>query len=295
LTVKNLVDVAGLPLGLDENGRLIFGDDLPPVEPQARTLEEMRVVLYNQTATMPEELYYMYRNVGRPRDVERIAGRSLRFDVTVLVAGLVGGEFVKTAGHYHPVIEGGGPDGLTYPELYQVVSGRAHYLLQRPAPAVEQGRGHAAPGEDAGGPGGRGDVGAGLDRAGWSTGHLADVVIVDAGPGDVLYVPPGYGHVTINPGPEPLVMVNVVDGSFSSVYWPYRERHGAAYYEIEEHGESYFVANDHYPDPPEPRLGRPTGPRSLGLRPGVPLYRQLVEDPEAFGFLSRPAGEGPRP
>jgi len=277
LTVKMLSDIVGLPLGLDESGSLVFEEGLPPVKPQVRTLEEMRVVLYNQTAIEPGELYYMYRNVGRPEDIERCWAQSLRFDVTVLVPGLVGGELVKTAGHYHPEVGAGdGKDGLagaaggrtgdaaglTYPELYQVVSGRAHYLLQKPAP---------------------GDGGS-----------LADVVIVDCGPGDALYVPPGYGHVTINPGSEHLVMVNVVDGSFSSVYGPYRERHGAAYYEIQEHEESYFIANDHYPDPPEPRLARPTGLDALGLRPGVPLYRQLAEDPGAFSFLSHPPGDGPR-
>jgi len=40
----------------------------------------------------------------------------------------MGIEFVKTAGHYHPLIEG---TGYTYPEIYEVLSGVAHYLLQK--------------------------------------------------------------------------------------------------------------------------------------------------------------------
>ncbi len=250
---RDLSDLTGLPLRLTPLGRLDFGRALPSVAPQPRTLEEMRPVLYNQTATGPEELYLMYRGVGWPEDTRRHSGYGLRFDVTVLVPGLVGGEYVKTAGHYHPG---------RYPELYQVAWGRAHYLLQKPVAA---------------GP----------------AGALADVVIVEAGPGDTLYVPPGYGHVTINPGPEPLAMVNVVDATFVSAYGPYRKRHGAAYYEVDERGQPYFVANDHYPDPPEPRLAGPTRPEDLGLQAGEPLYGQLTRNPGAFAFLSAPPGDWP--
>ncbi|MEW6032383.1 MAG: glucose-6-phosphate isomerase family protein [Bacillota bacterium] len=322
----DLARSSGLPLAVDRSGRVDFLEGLPRVEPQPRTLDQMRSVLYNQTATGPTVLYYMYRGLGWPEDRERISGYDLRYDLTVLVPGLVGGEYVKTAGHYHPPVgqsdagaarsgaerarsgaerarsgaerapsgaerapsgaerapsgaevsgsgagvtrcgdgDGGAEGLLTYPELYQVLSGRAHYLLQKPA---------------AGGP----------------AGAIEDAVIVEAGPGDALYVPPGYGHVTINPGPDPLVMVNVVYAGFTSVYGPYRERHGAVYYEIEENGQGYFVPNDHYPDPPEPRLGRPTDLGVLGLRAGEPLYAQLVARPRAFAFLSRPPGDGPIP
>lgn len=262
----DLSERIGLPLASARDGRVIFGGGLPEVTPEARTLEAMRPVLYNQTATEPEELYYMYRGLGRPEDTERFARHNLRFDLTVLVPGLVGGEYVKTAGHYHPAIPG---RSETYPELYQVIAGRAHYLLQRP-----------------------GRDGDGADPG---DGKLEEVAIVEAGPGDALYVPPGYGHVTINTGPEPLIMVNVVDSSFASVYEPYRERHGAAYYEIEDRGQNYVVANDHYDHPPEPRLGRPTDLGRLGLSPGVPLYAQLARNPAAFAFLSDPPADGPRP
>ncbi|MCL6580987.1 MAG: glucose-6-phosphate isomerase [Firmicutes bacterium] len=279
-----LGDLAGLPLRLDPHSfTLDFGPGLEPVRPQARTLEEMRPVLYNQTATAPAELYWMYRDVARPRDKDRLAGHSLRFDVTVLAPGLVGGEYVKTAGHYHAPLDPGAageaagpeaeasgvdallePRGRTYPELYQVLHGLAHYLLQRPA---------------ASGP----------------PGTLDDVVVVEAGPGDSLYVPPGYGHVTINRGPGPLVMANVVEATFVSVYEPYRRRRGAAYYEVEEDSRGFFVPNGHYPSPPEPRLGRTTRLGDLGLEEGVPLYVQLTRDPSAFRFLVRPETDGPSP
>lgn len=265
---ETLRELSGLPLRVVDGGRVEFDGGLPPVAPRPRTLEEMRPVLYNQTATDPEELYFMYRGLGWPEDLPSFEAHSLRFDLTVLRPGLVGVEYVKTAGHYHPPVPGGAGDedriAATYPELYQVLAGRAHYLLQKP------------------------DADRRADR-------LADVVVIEAGPGDALYVPPGYGHVTINPGTDPLVMANVVDRSFSSVYGPYLERRGAAYYEVEERGRGYFVANDHYRDPPKPRLGRPTDLRDLGLSRGEPLYGQVVRDPRKFAFLSRPRPDGPIP
>jgi len=270
--VVSLEARAGLPLGVGEGGRLVFAGGLPEVTPQPRTLGEMRSVLYNQTAGGPAVFYLMYRGLGWPADAESLAQDHLRLDVTVLVPGLVGGEYVKTAGHYHPLL----PHPLvphplvphataaprTYPELYQVLSGRAHYLLQMPSPA---------------GP----------------PGAIADVVVVEAGPGDALYVPPGYGHVTINPGPEPLVMLNIAEATFASEYGPYLASHGAAYYEIEEQGRAYFVANGHYHDPPKPRLASPTTLSALGLRDGVALYTQLARKPRDFAFLAHPLADGP--
>ncbi len=252
--MTTLREMSGLPLRLEPSGRLEFHNGLPSVTPAVRTLDDMRPVLYNQTASGPAELYLMYRGVGWGDDVARYSKASLRYDVTVLVPGLIGGEYVKTTGHYHPG---------RFPELYQVLSGRAHFLVQKSVPDADA--------------------------------AISDVAVIEAGMGEALYVPPGYGHVTINPGPEPMAMANVVDTGFNSVYGPYRERHGAAYYEIVERGQPYFVANGRYPDLPEPRLARPTRLEDLGLGGGEPLYAQLAADPRAFAFLSQPPGDGPVP
>jgi glucose-6-phosphate isomerase len=39
-----------------------------------------------------------------------------------------GVEYIKTAGHYHPLVPGG---KVTYPEIYEVLEGEALYLLQK--------------------------------------------------------------------------------------------------------------------------------------------------------------------
>jgi len=49
--------------------------------------------------------------------------------------------------------------------------------------------------------------------------------------GDTVFIPPGYGHVTINPSDHrTLVMANVVSNAFSSEYRHYEEMCGGVYY-----------------------------------------------------------------
>ena len=110
--------------------------------------------------------------------------RGLRFDITVIPPQTLCGEYIKTKGHYHPA----DPYGNGYPEIYEVLEGEAHYLIQ--------------------------------------TADCSDVVLIAAGAGDVVVVPSGYGHVTINPSKKlVLEMANIVSSRFSSDYHGY-ERSG---------------------------------------------------------------------
>jgi len=85
-----------------------------------RTLGEMRKVLreYHEEAA-DVELYYMYRDVYSQGDI--------RFDITVIPAKMLGNEYVKTKGHYHP----GSEDGPAYPEVYQVLRGTVEFIMQK--------------------------------------------------------------------------------------------------------------------------------------------------------------------
>ena len=48
-----------------------------------------------------------------------------------------------------------------------------------------------------------------------------------------MIIPPGYGHVTINPTlDQTLTMANLVSTAFSSEYAFYERMHGAAFYEL---------------------------------------------------------------
>src|SRR5690554_537228 len=123
----DLMETSGLSISSDYEGRLSFGEGLEDVTPAVRKLTDMKDVLLDADADAPEELYYMYRDVCRTRDRELIAKHGLRYDVTVIRPGQIGRELIKTAGHYHPLKP---QTDVTYPEVYEVLAGKAHYLLQ---------------------------------------------------------------------------------------------------------------------------------------------------------------------
>ena len=122
---------------------------------------------------------------------ELIAAEDLRYDITVIPSLRYGSEYAKTFGHYHPMAE----KGLSYPEIYHVLRGSAAFVLQK------------------------------INRD-----ESVTVTVVRAMPGQVLLIPPNYGHASINLGEEPLVLGNVVSGKFSSEYGPYKKNQGAAVY-----------------------------------------------------------------
>jgi glucose-6-phosphate isomerase, archaeal len=249
----DLSQKSGLPLFLDDSMRLVFGAGIAPVAPEARTIGQARNVLWNMTASGPEELYFMYRDVHRTEDKEIFDRHKVKYDITVLVPGDIGGEYIKTVGHYHPDVPG---TTTAYPEVYEVIHGKAHFLLQK------------------------------SDESGLVA---KDVVIIEAVAGQKALIPPGYGHITINPGPLPLVITNLVEQNFHSVYGAMATAHGGAFYEVlEEDNMPVWVENEHYRDVAEPRLVEPKEFKDFGIIDGTPLYTAFLMAPERSDYLVHP-------
>jgi len=247
----NLESTSGLPLQADDKGGLLFGAGLIPVTPDIRRRREMLEVLYEPGAPGPDDLYYMFRGVCRETDRTLIRQSGLRYDVTILRPGTVGSEYIKTVGHYHPAKPG---TEVTYPEVYEVLHGRAHYLLQ------------TVPDEDG-----------------------VEAVLVEAVAGDKVLIPPGYGHITINPGPGWLVMSNWVAEGFASLYGPIKELGGGAYFELTGNGEEErLVVNQRYRPTPRLAARQPADQPGFGLVRGRPMYFAFLESPETFAYLTHP-------
>jgi len=226
--------------------RLRFGD----VEREAavRRAADMADVIADKEwlkENMDAELYYMFRDLWRAEDRETILQNRLRYDITIIPPRRMGMEFVKTQGHYHPECC---PD-LTYPEIYEVQEGRAHYLLQK----KEEGR-------------------------------IVDVVLVEAEAGDKVIIPPNYGHVTINPSEEALRMANWVSNAFASLYQEFNSMGGAAYFELVD---GRFVRNPRYGEVPELRRVKPAEIPELGIVREMDMY-ELIKRPSSLEFLNRP-------
>jgi len=228
------------------NRTLTFGGRTQ--EPDIRMLSDIEAVLLDREILKggDRELYYMYRDLALGRnDRDTMLEHGLRYDITIIPPAMLGREYVKTLGHYHPAVPG---TDMTYPEVYEVLAGEGHYLLQK--------------------------------RIGDS---VIDVVLVRVSAGDKVIIPPDYGHVTINTSNKELKMANWVSRQFSSVYGPYVELHGAAYY-LTVDG---FIANPSYRDVPGIREARPKSFSEVGLARGREIYG-LVKDIEKLDFLNRP-------
>jgi len=199
----------------------VFGEKV--FRPEVRRAVDLKPVL-----AFPEKLkedfdaYYMFRDSFKNEEEGRIIKKAgLRYDYTIIPPNSIGGERIKTYGHYHPEVV----DGLTYPEIYQVLEGEAFFIIQKPA------------GE-----------------------NIEDVIVVRAEKGEFVIVPPNYGHVTINPMEKNLITANWVCRSFSSIYEPYTSKRGACYYYV----DGKWVKNKNYGKVPEIRFAKPNNIIDVG-------------------------------
>ncbi|MCD4703986.1 MAG: hypothetical protein K8R64_06805, partial [Methanosarcinaceae archaeon] len=94
--------------GNEASNELHFGEDIS--YPDIRMLDDMVDVIYDEEwldGAENLELYYMYRNLSKNKDdLDVIQKTDLRYDITIIPANMLGREYVKTAGHYHPFVPG---------------------------------------------------------------------------------------------------------------------------------------------------------------------------------------------
>lgn len=169
----------------------------------ARTHEAMKDVLMSPQSAGPAVHYYMIR------------GGSGKRNVTVLESGTVGGEYIKTYGHYHV----GDLD-----ETYWFKEGEGFALLQKLVDSKD-------------------------------AMVVEDFKVVAVKAGSEVYMPPGYGHLMVNTGKTWLVMldnspVEGVDDSASmpghADYAPVKAMQGFAYYVVEHDGAPALKRNPRY-------------------------------------------------
>lgn len=186
-SVEKKLLFSGLPLGLKDN-QLVFGEGMAPIEPSARLFGALAPVLSQKPSEPSKIAYLMYRGVCLEKDKEKIKENNLRYDITVIPPAVVGVEFVKTFGHSHPLVP---EEGLAFSEVYEVITGKAHFALQ----------------------------------------FEPEFVVFEAFAGEKVLICPGATHVTINPSEEVLVLANWVEKNFESNYEGIRAKNGAAFFE----------------------------------------------------------------
>lgn len=169
-----------------------------------RSHEAMRPVLMNPEAEGPAIHYYMIRG-----------GRDQR-NVTVWEPGTVGGEYIKTFGHYHV----GDLD-----ETYWIVQGEGILLMQKLA-----------------------------DQSDPAT--VAEFTAKPVKAGTEVYIPSGYGHLVANVGSTYLVTIDDSPVDFTEAdpaslpghadYSLVEKMHGFAYYVVDHEGQPALTKNPRY-------------------------------------------------
>ena len=236
-----------LDVEFDEETKLLSvnGDTRTP---EIRRLSQMRDALYDKRFSVDADpgldLYYVYRDVTKRSDRLTFEANQLRFDVTIMPELQLGTEFNKTLGHFHQT----GPSGFSYPELYEVITGKAHYLLQA------------------------------MNNNGPNR-----VILVEAREGERVLIPPGWWHCMINPSDVPLVTSNLLSRGVVSDYRRTERRMGAAYFEL---SDGSLVVNESYERVPE--LGRAPPEPAERASEDPSLYSSFVRGPQAFRFLNHP-------
>jgi glucose-6-phosphate isomerase len=250
----DLRELSGLPIHLDSNGFFCSDPDVCIDETRTRVLDELTEVYLDKAACRGEDVaYWMFNGVYAKRDRTRLSQAPIRYELTLFPDKFIGREFIKSHGHIHK------PEprsGIDYPEICEVLVGTAHFFFQT------------------------------LDPDGPS---CSEAFYVEVKAGEKIIIPPGYDHLTINPGPGPMMFSDVVALSCGGIYQRFKTAGGAAYLEVEQAGQAQFIPNPKYIALPALRKAVPREFPELDLCKGKSLYAAFLENTgENWQFLWQP-------
>jgi glucose-6-phosphate isomerase len=259
----DLKATSGMPLAVDDSRPdlpLILDGGLRPGRREDRALDELRPTLANPTANGPDPAYFMHRGIGRLSALAANGGRiyNWRYDVTIFPSGKYGDEYLRTIGHYHPPAKG---TSTAYPEVYEVLSGTALFVLQR----VD-------------------DYRAGPEKV-----RVQDLILLRAEVGEKAMMLPGYGHWTVNVTGEPLIVSNWICGDFASHYDSAKAARGPCCYVIAGGNGPKLSRNPLYRHPPaDVKHAQTADVPELGLVAGRPIFGALLAAPSRWQYLCDP-------
>ena len=181
----------------------------------------------------PDPVYAIAMDVGREEHRAELQRRHLLFGVVTYAAGRLGEEPVRSQGHVHRVAS---RSGWSPPELYEIWAGRAVVYMQEQA-EDDPGRCFA----------------------------------IEAGPGEVVVVPPGWAHATVSADArEPMTFGAWCDREYGFEYAEVRARGGLAFFPLlPPRGASSGGGTPATPSGPSSSAGRGRT-RSSGSSPASP-------------------------
>jgi glucose-6-phosphate isomerase len=239
---------AGFPAQLDpERLTLTFGPGISTAPATIRRLDEVRSLLRDPEATGPGHLYTIYMDIRVPGRAEALRSLGLGYGAVVYNHGSLGGEALRSQGHVHSAPA---TTGVAYSEVYEFWHGRGLVYMQDSANA-----------------------------------DVSDVIVVEAGPGDKVVIPPGWAHATVNVGDEAMAFGAVYAVEAQLLYEPLRKLQGTAHYVL---ADGSLEPNPRYRRVPEARRQAPHEIPEHGIGHGRPALSgelgllALVSRPERY-------------
>lgn len=250
----NLEQACGLPVILDtEKCDLLLGEQLNNPDYRVRRLHDLDAVRANSVPYDDREIYRYTSGLWFAKDEAIWKKANVIYGLVVFAPGIFGNEYNKSSGQYHPITP---PNTKATPEVYTVLYGTGHFMLQRSSPPYE---------------------------------IIDDAILVEVQAGETFIVPPDYGHLQINPANEPLVFSYAVMDGMSGVYEPFRKTRGAIYYEMADTSESgRFVFNTNYKDKVPLRIIKAREICQLPLVRNKVTYQTIRDDLSQLNFLTIP-------
>lgn len=228
-----------------------YGPGVFGPEVELRALNAIRKSLRDPDCEGPDPVYSIAMDVGRSCDREAMLKRNLLYGAVTYAGGRLGREPVRSQGHVHAV---SASCGMSTPEVYEIWAGKAVIYMQE------------HDGDDPG-----------------------RCFAVEALPGQVVIVPPGWAHATISADPEqPLTFGTWCVRDFGFDYRGVRAHGGLAFFPLlKEDGSFEWLQNDAYASG-ELTVKAPEPYAQLGLEENVPIYTQFLRDPDRFLFVPQP-------
>jgi glucose-6-phosphate isomerase len=179
-----------------------------------------------------------------PGAAEALHALGLGYGAVVYNHGSLGREALRSQGHVHSAPTS---TGIAYSEIYEIWHGRALVYMQDSA-----------------------------------TADVADAVVVEAGPGDKVVIPPGWAHATVNAGEGPMAFGAVYALEARLLYEPLRRLQGMAHYVL---ADGSTEPNPRYRRVPPVRRRAPHEIPEHGIVRGRPV---LAGELASLDLVSRP-------
>lgn len=241
----------GMNLSADlDKLEFIYGEDTTGPLTEKRRLDEIRVSLRDSNADGPSIVYAVAMDVAKKKHVQDLINRNLLYGAMIFEKGIIGEEPIRSQGHIHAVSVSCNASTC---EVYEIWAGEAYIYMQEYA-EDDPGRCFA----------------------------------VHAKTGDVVIVPPGWAHCTINADPSRAMLFGawcVRDYGFD--YVQVRAHKGVAFFPKVKDGIITFVQNPKY-HPAHLEILKARAYPEFHLQQGIPIYTQYENNPNLFRFVTHP-------